>query len=176
MGGYVAMAFLRRHADRVAGLALLSTHAGADDARHRTEREIFAKLVLDPRSRKGVITAATAKLLGATTRTRRAQVVARVQEHVAVTAPESIAWCQRAIATRPDSFDVLRATDVPSVVLTGEEDELVPVAEAARMADALPRGRLVTVPDAGHLVPMERPEVVTTALADLVRGNGKTGC
>ena len=44
MGGYVAFAFWRRHADRVAGLVLADTKAGADtEARHESERAALAK-------------------------------------------------------------------------------------------------------------------------------------
>jgi pimeloyl-ACP methyl ester carboxylesterase len=83
--------------------------------------------------------------------------------------PAAVAWAQRAIAARLDSFPTLRATSVPSVVIAGEQDELVPGAEADAMANALPRCRLVTIPRAGHLTPLEAPGRVTAELTDLLR-------
>jgi pimeloyl-ACP methyl ester carboxylesterase len=56
---------------------------------------------------------------------------------------------------------------VPTVVITGTEDRLIPTDQAARLADAIPGASLLSVPQAGHMVILERPEVVTEAIADL---------
>ncbi|MEU1779067.1 alpha/beta hydrolase [Streptomyces abikoensis] len=168
MGGYVAMAFLRRHPHRVRALALLSTRADADSPQTVAERHRFADLMLDPAKRDQVVAATTPLLLGITARTRDTGLVDRVVAMAAAADPEAVAWAQRAIAARPDSLPVLRATDAPAVVVTGVEDELVSMEEAAGMARTLPHGRLVTVPAAGHLLPMEAPERVTDVLLALL--------
>jgi pimeloyl-ACP methyl ester carboxylesterase len=167
MGGYVAMAFLRRHPGRTRALALIGTRAGADDEATASGRHALAGLVLDPVRRDGVLEATIPKLVGATTRTRRREVVAAVREIARSVPAADLAWSLRATAARQDSVDVLRTLDVPSVVIAGKEDELVPLVEAHRVVAALPRARLVIVPDAGHLTPLETPEVVTRALIDL---------
>jgi pimeloyl-ACP methyl ester carboxylesterase len=56
---------------------------------------------------------------------------------------------------------------VPTVVITGAEDRLIPTDQAARLADEIPGASLLSVPEAGHMVILERPEVVTEAIADL---------
>lgn len=167
MGGYAAMAFLRRHRDRVLALALLATRGQADTARAAAERHTFADLILDESTRGQVIARTTPLLLGASVRARRAGTVARVTAMVTAAAPESVAWAQRAIAARPDATDVLRAADVPAVVIAGEEDALVSIEEARSTAQALPRGRLITVPGAGHLLPLEAPDRITELLMTL---------
>ncbi|MDN3352432.1 alpha/beta hydrolase [Actinomadura sp. DC4] len=168
MGGYVAMAFLRRHPGRVRALMLVSTKASADTPAEAAQRRAFASLILDPASRARVVAAAIPTLLGATTRGGRPEVVAAVRGLVENTSPEAIAWSQRAIADRREAFGVLRATNVPSVVVAGEEDELVSLTEAREVADCLPGAELVTVPKAGHLAPMETPGAVTAALAEVL--------
>ncbi|HEX5830257.1 MAG TPA: alpha/beta hydrolase [Gemmatimonadaceae bacterium] len=50
----------------------------------------------------------------------------------------------------------LRALDVPTLVLFGEED-LLPLAVAEELVATLPRARLATVPDAGHMPFWENP-------------------
>ncbi|WP_371582157.1 alpha/beta fold hydrolase [Streptomyces sp. NBC_01314] len=82
--------------------------------------------------------------------------------------PKALAWAQRAIARRPDSMDVLRATDIPAVVVTGAEDLLVGAEEATRTAAALRQGRLVVLPEVGHLQPLEAPERINTILSALL--------
>jgi pimeloyl-ACP methyl ester carboxylesterase len=56
---------------------------------------------------------------------------------------------------------------VPTLVITGAEDRLIPARQAAMLADSIPGATLLTVPDAGHMVILERPEIVTEAIADL---------
>ncbi|MFF5860227.1 alpha/beta fold hydrolase [Streptomyces sp. NPDC012751] len=164
MGGYTAMAFLRRHPDRVAGLALLAARATADSPEAAAQRHRFADLVRQDEPRRQLLARTTPLLVGASTRARRPEVLARVRADVEAADPAALAWAQRAIAARPDSTDVLRATPVPALVIAGEEDELVTAAEAEQVAATLPGGRLVTVPGAGHLPPVETPEAVTGAL------------
>jgi pimeloyl-ACP methyl ester carboxylesterase len=168
MGGYAAMAFLRRHPHRVRALALFAARAGADRPQAAAERLKFADLMLDDATRDHVVARTTPLLLGATTRARRPDLVDQIMTMTKAAAPEAVAWAQRAIAARPDSLPVLRSTDVPAVVVTGEEDELVSLEEATSTADALPRGRLITVPGAGHLQPLEAPHYVTDLLTTLL--------
>jgi pimeloyl-ACP methyl ester carboxylesterase len=58
---------------------------------------------------------------------------------------------------------------VPVVVITGAQDRLVPPAEAAVLAAAIPGARLVRVPDAGHAIILERPDTVSQEIAGLVK-------
>ena len=57
---------------------------------------------------------------------------------------------------------------VPAVVLTGADDRLIAPDQAAALAAAIPGARLVRVPEAGHMVILERPEVVTAEIRSLV--------
>jgi len=56
---------------------------------------------------------------------------------------------------------------VPTIVITGGEDKLIPADHAAWLADAIPGARLILVPEAGHMVILESQEVVTEEIADL---------
>lgn len=168
MGGYVAMAFLRRHPGRVRALALFATRATADTPRAAAERRTFADLILDDTRRDHLVAGTTPLLLGAGTRERRPDLVEEVLTMAKGASPEAVAWAQRAIAERADSLPVLRATDLPALVVTGAEDELVAAPDAAATADALPRGRLVTLPGVGHLQPLEAPDEVTDLLTTLL--------
>ncbi|MEU2259519.1 alpha/beta hydrolase [Streptomyces sp. NPDC019645] len=64
------------------------------------------------------------------------------------------------------ALDVFR--EVPVLVLAGDRDLVTPSSHSEAIADLLPDGELVIVPDAGHLVMLEHPEVVTDRLADLL--------
>ena len=163
MGGYVAMALLRRHPERVRALVLADTKAGADPDAGRANRLRIAEAV--ERDGSGVLVdEVLPALLGPTTTSQRPEVAGRVRALVQAAPPAAAAWAQRAMAARPASLDVLAQTDVPALVLVGDEDALSPVADAHAMADALPQGRLVVLPGAGHLSAVEVPTQFAAAL------------
>ncbi|GGL75004.1 lipase [Streptomyces fumigatiscleroticus] len=62
--------------------------------------------------------------------------------------------------------------DLPVLVLAGIQDLVTPSEHSEAIADSLPGAELVLVPDAGHLVMLEHPEVVTDRLADLLTRAG----
>ncbi|WP_406374046.1 alpha/beta hydrolase [Streptomyces sp. NBC_00647] len=65
-----------------------------------------------------------------------------------------------------------RFTEMPVLVLAGVRDLVTPSEHSEAIADALPGAELVLVPDAGHLVMLEHPMVVTDRLADLLARTG----
>jgi pimeloyl-ACP methyl ester carboxylesterase len=67
--------------------------------------------------------------------------------------------------------DALKAYDgVPTVVLVGDRDLLTPLHHARTIANGVRGARLVVAPGAGHMLPLERHELVTAELAELVDG------
>jgi len=57
---------------------------------------------------------------------------------------------------------------VPTLVIVGEEDRVTPPAAAVEVAGALADGRLVVIPEAGHLPMLERPQDVNDHLRAFV--------
>ncbi|GAA5083510.1 pimeloyl-ACP methyl ester carboxylesterase [Thermocatellispora tengchongensis] len=164
MGGYVTMAFCRRHPERVLGVILAGTKAGADSEAARLARERLAEAVVA--SGSGVLVEEVLPgLVGATTKARRGMVFGRVRGLVQAAPPRAVAWAARAMAARPDSFDTLAKLAVPALVMVGEEDELAPVPEARAMAEAAPDSRLEIVEKAGHLIAVEQPEAFNRIVA-----------
>ena len=68
------------------------------------------------------------------------------------------------MAERPDSTPDLPAIDVPTLVITGDGDRLIPPEVTAPMADAIPGARLEIVRAAGHLTNLEAPDRFTALL------------
>jgi proline iminopeptidase len=99
-------------------------------------------------------------------------IVGRLRKHVT----EASVLTARAIEERlydqtwnTDGYDLipkLAALEIPTLVLHGEDD-FVPVALAARIAEAMPRGRLVVLEDCGHFAYLERPEAFYDHVAAL---------
>jgi pimeloyl-ACP methyl ester carboxylesterase len=167
MGGYVALAFVRRHADRLGGLLLLDTKAGADSEQARADRLAMAERVL-AEGADFLPEAMLPRLLGKTSLDERPELVERVTVLVREQDPRAIAGAQRGMAARPDAGDVLETIAVPTLVVTGEEDAVVEPELGRELAAAIPGGRFLLVERAGHLSNLEQPDVVNEALLDFL--------
>ena len=168
MGGYVVMSFLRRYADRVRAVVLADTKAAADTQEAAANRRRIADVLEAERTPRVLVEKVLPKLCGPTTLDRRPEVYDEVRLLVEAVPPEGAAWAQRAMAARPDSYDVLRGVAVPTLVLVGAEEGLTPPAEAEAMAGAIPRAELVVVDGCGHLSALEVPATFNQVLRDFV--------
>jgi pimeloyl-ACP methyl ester carboxylesterase len=167
MGGYVALAFARRHMDRLGGLVLCDTRAGADSDDAHAARLAMAERVLA----EGVgflPETMVPRLLGETSRRDQPGLAASVTQTILDQHPRGIAAAQRGMAARPDSTEVLSRITVPTLVITGLEDAFIEPEESREMAASIRDSRLVQVPGAGHLVNLEKAELVNEALLDFL--------
>jgi pimeloyl-ACP methyl ester carboxylesterase len=164
MGGYAALAFVRRHARRLRGLVLQDTRAGADGDEARAGRATLAAKVL-AEGASAAVAAFLPKLVGETTQREQPALVAQLRERILAASPQAIAAALHGLAARPDSRPTLAAVQVPTLVIVGAEDALTPPAESQAMAAAIRGARLEIVPRAGHLANLEQPAALNTALA-----------
>ncbi len=167
MGGYVALEFLRRWPSRVRGLVLMDTRAGADSAEGRKGRD--AQLALAREEGTGAVAALMVpKLLapGAPP-----ALVAHLEQMITRTPLAGLAGALTAMRDRADSTDLLAGLgERPVLVVSGEQDHLIPPAVARELAAAIPGARFELVPGAGHLPPLEQPEATTRILQEFLAG------
>jgi pimeloyl-ACP methyl ester carboxylesterase len=78
--------------------------------------------------------------------------------------PDVFVRQSRALATRPDQQETLRAYPGPALVLMGEDDRLCPRDRHDLMHALLPVSRFAVIPGAGHLPPLEQPDRTTAEL------------
>jgi pimeloyl-ACP methyl ester carboxylesterase len=71
----------------------------------------------------------------------------------------------RAIAGH-STLDRLRELTTPTLVLSGDADRLVPVANSHALAERIAGARLQLLPRAGHVFPLEREDETVRALED----------
>jgi 3-oxoadipate enol-lactonase len=169
MGGYVLMELLRQSPWIATTLALVDTRAGADSETARSGRmETVERLRAGGESaRHELETGMLDKLLGVTSRASRPPLVHQVRSMMAAASLSGVIGALEAMAARPDSHEVLRRLDAPALVVLGVEDTLIPADDARQMVEALPRADLLLIPEAGHLPPVERPDVLNASLLRL---------
>jgi pimeloyl-ACP methyl ester carboxylesterase len=163
-GGYIALDLLKRRPEKVRALALVDTRASADDEGGRAKRdETIAAVRAD--GVRPVVESMPAKLLSPAS-LARPDLLERVQRMISRQKPETVVADLTAMRDRPDSTGFLREIAIPTLVVVGEEDVLTPPADSEAMAAAIESARLLRVPGAGHLTPMERPKAVADALGE----------
>ncbi|WP_338701519.1 alpha/beta hydrolase [Streptomyces sp. Q6] len=65
-----------------------------------------------------------------------------------------------------EAADALRTYDRPALVVWGKQDKMMPLAHGRRLADLLPRGRLVELDECGTLIPLDRPRELAAAIRE----------
>ena len=174
MGGYVAQHVAARHPDHVAALVLVDTKLEADTPEARAARVDLAGKV----GRLGQSILADAmipRLLAVPRSDADPAVVARHAENrallQALVERQPVATIQAALAAlgdRPDMTAALARVEVPTLLVVGAEDQITPPACLEAAEAIIPRAKLLIVPAAGHLVPLEAPEVFNRALGEFL--------
>jgi 3-oxoadipate enol-lactonase len=163
MGGYVALTFARHYGDRLAGLVLADTRAGADTVDARKGR--FEMIELARKSgASAVAEKMLSKLLSERARSANPDLVESVRSMIEATPTSTITAALEAMANRADSSQFLGTIAVPVLVVVGSDDEVTPRAEAEQMAASIAGARFEVIDGAGHLSNLERPEAFSSAL------------
>jgi 3-oxoadipate enol-lactonase len=164
MGGYIAFAFHRRHADRLAGLVLADTRADADSPEAREKRTKQQQLVRE-RGAAPLAEVLAPALMSEYTRRDLPDVYARVKMLMEDHAPAGVIGALEAMKNRPDSTADLATIHVPTLVMVGEKDMITPPDVARSVADKIAGAQLVMIPTVGHLPNLEAPDVFNAELA-----------
>lgn len=163
IGGMVAMRAAMTIPERVSGLLLLDTHAGAETSFKKLKygamalgvRTVGVRPFLGPISKL---------MFGKTTRKEKTELVAAWKDRFASTDVPSMLLGLGALVRRDSVVRGLGSVDVPASVIVGDEDASLPPPLSREIADALPNASLVMIPEAGHLSALEKPEEVTEAM------------
>jgi len=157
IGGYLLFEFWRKHRGRVAALGLCNTKAPADSPEARAGRLQAANDVLE-RGTEPFFESMIPKLFGKSTRETRPDLVDGALRMMRKMSPEDVAQVQRGMAARPDSVETLKTINVPTLLVTGDEDILTGVNEAELMRQHISASQLRIIPKAGHYAPWEQSE------------------
>lgn len=164
MGGYAALAFYRKYAERVAALILADTRPGTDTEEGKRGRYEMAELARRSGA-SALVDKMIPKLLGPVTQQTKPQVVERVRTMIEGNNAEGIARALIGMAERADSTELLARIECPALVIVGSDDGITPPSEAEKMSQAISGARLVTIAGAGHLSNLEQPDEFNRAVA-----------
>ena len=163
MGGYVAFAFYRKYPERVAGLILTSTRAGADSPEGRAARDQAADLAR-AKGVPAIVEGMLPRLLSPVTYKKKPHLVEQAREIMLRTSLQGVLGDLAGMKERPDSTPTLAHITVPTLLLPGADDQIIPLADAQAMQAGIPGAQLKIIPNAGHLPNLENPAAFNRAV------------
>ena len=164
MGGILAMEILRQAPGRITRLALMDTNPRAEMAEVRSRRgpQIDRALagdlagVMRDEMKPNYLAPGPGK----------AAILDLCMDMALSLGPQVFARQSRALRDRGDQQATLAGFAGPALVLMGEQDRLCPLDRHQAMQSLMPQSRLVIIPGAGHLPPLEQPDATLRALRD----------
>lgn len=169
MGGYVALAYVKKYAATLRGLMLLDTKAEPDTAEGKINRDRMIAIVKE-RGAKPIADAMLPKLVPAEVIEHRPQLVRELRQMMEQTRPETIAHALAAMRDRPDRTEELEKIEVPTLAIVGEKDSITPPQVMKAMAQKIPGAELRVIVGAGHMSNMEQASQVNGIMEQFVAG------
>lgn len=169
LGGNIAIEILRKRPEAVTRIALIATDPLPETPQLAAEQE--ALLVA---AKTGHLQACMAQMLplGALHDAPwRDEVMALVMDMAETLGPDQFQRHLRVLQRRPDQQKTLRKVHVPTLIIAGASDTLIPRRRAEFLAAMMPQGCLEIIAEAGHLPQLEQPEVVTKVLETFLAGH-----
>ena len=156
MGGMVAQELALAHPARIRTLTLGCTYCGGPGNTLPPQREVGAAVMSGDRERA---LRATWEINVSASFAQNAQAYAAfraIGEERAVAIP--VMMEQLSAITRHDTSARLRSLTMPTLVVHGTEDRIIPVENGHKVAGLIPDARLEILQDIGHLFFWELPE------------------
>ena len=168
MGGYIALEIVRQAPERVAKLALLNTSARPDTPEQSAgRRELLSKARESADFPSFAVEILDQIMIP---KHRGIEALRQVNRNMALAVGlDGFVRQSEAAIGRSDSRPLLSSISVPTLVVTGESDQLIPPAHSREIAAGIQGSRLVIVPECGHASTLEQPNAVNEALLDWVR-------
>jgi len=163
MGGYVSYAFFRRHSEKVAGLVLASTWAGADSVEAKINRD-KAALLTEKNGTQSVIDSMLPIIMAPQIYREKPELVSQVAGIMEKTSTSGMVSALKGMKTRPDSTPTLGQIKVPTLIIHGADDQIIPLSDSEAMHTAISDSRLEVIPDAGHLPNLEQAQLFNRAV------------
>jgi 3-oxoadipate enol-lactonase len=169
MGGFVGQRIAARHGELLRSLTLLGTSADADSAATAREETLLA-WVHTLAGITPVLGKVKPLMFGPAflADPASAAVIAEWRRRLSASRRSGIRKAVLAVARRPAVDGELGRISVPTLVVTGADDQALPPSHGERIAARIAGARLRVVADCGHSSTLEQPAVISGLLAEFL--------
>ncbi len=165
MGGYIALRAVERNQDLFGALILCDTRPEADDNAGKLKRSFNIKMINTEGLKKFVDYFVPTCLADETIEEQKelfSSILNKSYQHN----PIGVKGAIIAIMSRTDTSSFLTQIKIPTLILCGSFDKLTPPQVMRSMSEKIPDSEFAIIPRAGHLSPLENPNVAN----DLIKG------
>ena len=176
MGGYISLEYFRNYPDDIKGLILIDTNPFADNEeqlenrtntmnlinmslqtyREEIRSEIKMKNLYEKDDKiKEYINNLYLRIISNDTRRNRLEIAEKILDLMQNQKAISYVQGLSGMAGRKDTFEVIKSTEVPILIIVGENDSITPVDIARHIYNAVEHGYLEIISNAGHLSNLE---------------------
>lgn len=167
MGGAIALELVRRAPERVIRLALIGTNPLSDTPQEAADREPRIIGAKSGRFERMLEQDILPRYAGGGP--LRAHSIAQMQEMAMSLGTDTYVRQERAMQRRRDQQSTLRRITQPTLILAGEDDQIVSLKRQEFLAELIPYAKLGVLQGVGHTVMLEDPEGTTEALYTWMR-------
>lgn len=168
MGGYVSLRAMEKMENMFSALILCDTKSVADDNETKLKRADAIKKINKDQFKlfieEFIANCFSDSFINESGKEYRKVVIRSLKND-----PVGVKGCVLAMAGRTDTTELLPRIKIPTLVFCGSEDKLSPASVMKQMADKIQGSEFVLVEGAGHMTPIEKPEVVTDAVENFLK-------
>jgi pimeloyl-ACP methyl ester carboxylesterase len=169
LGGFVAQELAIAHPGRVDRLVLLSTSPGGPNQYPMPAETVESFRAYMRLEREAAIRQGVENSLGDRAVRERPDLVDEVYAYRLERAPPLEPWqAQLHAGAEFDAFDRIPAIAVPTLALTGGADVVIDPRNSELLAERIPGARVEVVPERGHLLYWEEPELVASIVREFL--------
>jgi len=166
MGGYVGMAFADKYAKKLAGLALLHSHASADDAQGRENRNQAILKIHD--DKKAFLTNFVQSLFDEKFAAKNPEAVHFITDITLSQEKQAVVAAMAGMRERESHIELLSKLKVPVLFVLGKSDSRMPPIKIMAQAALPAHGELLMLEGVGHMGFLESPLIVMEVLKAFV--------
>ncbi|HEY5533532.1 MAG TPA: alpha/beta fold hydrolase [Ignavibacteria bacterium] len=169
MGGYIILRAASKAPERFKGIILADTKAEKDDDEGLLNRSNSISQI----KRNGVkeFTGVFLKKLVTEKNYGKPLIKEFLDKILIEQTPAGICGALIAIATRTDTSQVIKKLDLPTLIIVGEKDILIPLNFSVNLNNSIKESNLVIIPDSGHLTNIENPKLFNKVVSDFLELN-----
>ena len=171
MGGYISLRAIERMEEKFGALVLCDTKASTDNNEGKINRALGITKINSEGVQKYVNDFIPNCFCEYSLQNKKELVRQSIigSEYFS---PLGIKGCLLAMAGRTDTSDYLSKIELPVLVLCGQEDNLTTPDVMMGMSDKIRGSEFYTIPKAGHLSPLENPDVVNKYIENFLKKIG----
>lgn len=156
MGGYVALEYMRKYPENLAGMILVHSVPSGDTEEKRLNREREINIVLS--GKKDLLAQTVDKGFAPENRRRFADTIADLSEMAVLSDDDGTVALLRGMGERRDMNEVMGQSSVPQLMIFGRGDEYIPADIAEKIIGDQPQARITWLEKSGHMGFVEEEE------------------